>query len=149
VPPTTVPPTNSRCADLRNRRAQFNAQITAQEQRIIQQFGSQAAPVIAQLERSRAQGNAQIDRALATCATSPIPGPTATTTTTPVGPAAPCPDLRARRAQFNAQINAVEQQLSRSFSGAQLAAVVAQLEASRAQGNAQIDQQLAACPPGA
>jgi hypothetical protein len=81
--------------------------------------------------------------------------PTSTTiqvTTTIGGPsttlgAAQCTQLRAARAQLNAQIDAARQQIIQSgLSPQQQAVYLAQLETVRAQGNAQLDALLAGCP---
>ena len=59
-----------------------------------------------------------------------------------------CVTLLTQKAQFNAQISAVEQAVSQTLTGAALAAALAQLQAVRAQGNAQLDAALAlaGCP---
>jgi hypothetical protein len=49
------------------------------------------------------------------------------------------------RQRFNADIDRLEAALRQSLTGAQLQSAIAKLESSRAVGNAQIDQALAAC----
>ena len=74
--------------------------------------------------------------------TTTIVGPT---TTIVVG--TQCAQLRAARAQLNAQIDAARNQiLQAGLSPQQQATFLAQLEAVRAQGNAQLDALLAGCP---
>jgi hypothetical protein len=53
-----------------------------------------------------------------------------------------------RQSQLNAQINAVEARVRQSLTGSQLAAAIAQLEAVRAQGNAQFAAAIVRCPGG-
>jgi hypothetical protein len=80
--------------------------------------------------------------------TTSVPGSTTTiggSTTTTIAPSGQCATLLAAKARFNAQITAIETSISRSLSGSQRAAALAQLEAARAQGNAQFDQFLAGC----
>jgi hypothetical protein len=62
-----VPPTDL-CAALRTAQAQFNAQITAFEAAVVQALpADQRAAVLAQLETTRAQANAQLAILLAGC----------------------------------------------------------------------------------
>jgi hypothetical protein len=80
--------------------------------------------------------------------TTTVPGSTTTTgaTTTTTNPNSQCATLRAARVRLNAQITAIEASLSQqSIPADQRATIVAQLEASRAAGNAQLDALLAAC----
>jgi hypothetical protein len=49
------------------------------------------------------------------------------------------------RQRYNADIDRLESALRQSLTGAQLQSAIAKLEASRTNGNAQIDQALAAC----
>jgi hypothetical protein len=56
-----------------------------------------------------------------------------------------CATIRAARTQLNAQITAIEASLSQSVPSDQRPAIVAQLEAIRAQGNTQLDALLASC----
>ena len=97
APTTTVPPIDGACAAIQQARAAFNAQITAMEQSLAQVLSGEAlASAIAQLERSRALGNAQFDLALANCA--PATTTTTSTTTTTIPPtttttAPPVPDV--------------------------------------------------------
>jgi hypothetical protein len=65
-----------------------------------------------------------------------------TTTTLP----ALCPSLQGARQQFNAQIDAFERSFRQAFSGPSLTQVLAQLEATRASGNATFAQAAASCP---
>jgi hypothetical protein len=51
------------------------------------------------------------------------------------------------RRRFNAEINRLEAALAQALTGPVLQRTVAILEQSRAQGNAQIDQLRAGCPP--
>jgi hypothetical protein len=74
--------------------------------------------------------------------TTTIGGPTTT-----LGPAG-CAALRQARANLNAQIDAARASvIAANLPPAQQAAALAQLEAIRAQGNAQIDARLVGCPP--
>jgi hypothetical protein len=81
--------------------------------------------------------------------TTTVPATTTTTappTTTTTPPASgTCSQLQAQKAAFNAQITAIEASLAQTLSGAELAAAIAQLEATRASGNAQFDAAIAAC----
>jgi hypothetical protein len=82
-----------------------------------------------------------------------LPGGTTTTvpggTTTTVVGGGSCPTVRAARAQFNAQLDALVASLSQSLTGATRTQVLAQLQAARTSGNATLDQLIANCPPGA
>jgi len=82
--------------------------------------------------------------------TSSTVAPTTTTIgggpVTTVGPTQ-CAQIRAARAQLNAQIDAARVAVIQSgLSPQQQAAALAQLEAIRAQGNAQLDALLTGCP---
>jgi len=82
--------------------------------------------------------------------TTSTTSPTTTTTSggsTTTLAASVCTQLRAARAQLNAQIDAARQQIIQSgLSPQQQAVYLAQLETVRAQGNAQLDALLAGCP---
>jgi len=87
---------------------------------------------------------------IAPTTTSSTVAPTTTTIgggpVTTVGPTQ-CAQIRAARAQLNAQIDAARVSIIQSgLSPQQQAATLAQLEAIRAQGNAQLDALLAGCP---
>jgi hypothetical protein len=80
--------------------------------------------------------------------TTSLPGTTTTIggPTTTLGPAG-CAALRQARANLNAQIDAARASvIAANLPAAQQAAALAQLEAIRAQGNAQIDARLVGCP---
>jgi hypothetical protein len=150
----TTPPVGDVCAPILAERARFNAQVTAIGNALSQSLsGPQLAVALAQLEASRAAGNAVFAQRLAQCgptptttttlpATTTTAGPTTTTTTPPVG--ASCAQIAAERAAFNAQINNLATAVAQSLSGAQEAAALAQLQSTRAAGNAVFDQRLAA-----
>ena len=152
---TTTPPTGDACAAIRAERARFNANVTTIAAALSQSLsGPQLAAALAQLEAARAAGNAVFDQRLADCApvppstTTTLPAttttvaPTTTTTSPPAG--ASCAEIAAERAAFNARINALAAGVAESLSGAAEAAALAQLEASRAAGNAVYDQRAAA-----
>jgi hypothetical protein len=80
--------------------------------------------------------------------TTSLPGTTTTIggPTTTLGPAG-CAALRQARANLNAQIDAARASvIAANLPAAHQAAALAQLEAIRAQGNAQIDARLVGCP---
>ena len=150
---TTTAPGGDLCAPIRAQQAQFNENITAIRAALSNSLsGAQLAAALAQLEVARAAGNAVFAQRLANCAplpttTTTLPsttttaGPTTTTTTPPAGQT--CAQITAERAAFNAQINTMAAALAASLSGPAEAAALAQLEASRAAGNAVYDQRLA------
>jgi hypothetical protein len=89
---------NPTCAQIQQQRAAFNAQITALEQSLSQVLsGPSLESAIAQLEATRAAGNAQFDLALTNCgATTTTTSTTTTTTTIPpttTTTASPVPDF--------------------------------------------------------
>ncbi|HEV2759283.1 MAG TPA: hypothetical protein VGV86_06900 [Acidimicrobiales bacterium] len=148
-------PAGDACAGILADRAAFNSRYDAVRAGLIRSLsGESLTAALALLEATRASGNAQFARLLENCGT-PLPttstiAPTTTstlvtTTTTTVPPTDDqCAQLRADRAAFNARISSFQATLSQSLSGAQLAAAVAQLEGTRAQGNAQFASQAAA-----
>ncbi len=71
--------------------------------------------------------------------------PTTTTgpTTTVVAPSGICGQILAIRASVNAQITAIEAAIVQALPADQRAAILAQLEAIRAQANAALNQLLA------
>ncbi|MDQ4133439.1 MAG: hypothetical protein M3179_09590 [Actinomycetota bacterium] len=83
-----------------------------------------------------------------TSTSTSIPTTTSTSvvppTTTSVPPSGACQVLLARRAAFNAQIDAVENRLRQRLSGPRLATALARLQAARAQGNAAFNTAMAA-----
>ena len=148
-------PAGDACDRVLADRAAFNARFDAVRAALIRSLsGSALTAALAQLEATRDAGNAQFQRLLEDCAT-PLPttstiAPTTSstvviTTTTTVPPTDDlCAQLGADRAAFNARITSFQAALSQSLSGAQLAAAVARLEDTRAQGNAQFASQAAA-----
>jgi anti-sigma factor RsiW len=142
------------CAPIREQQAVFNANIALIRARLTGFLSGPALQAaLAQLEASRAAGNARFAEQLANCGplpttTSTVPATTtttgATTTTTTAPPTgATCAEIAAQRAAFNAQINALAAGVAESLSGDAETAALAQLAASRAAGNAVFDQRLA------
>lgn len=135
--------------------------------------------LLAMLQAARAEGNAQFNRQLAAngCLTTPttpsttttvppttttVPPTTTTTTTAPPTTTAPsttippsqsliCAQIRQAQQRFNAELDAREREiLSRNLAPSVRIALLAQLAAARAQGNAEFNRLLATrgCVPG-
>ncbi len=161
VPPTTSTSTTSTsttsttilsdvCRQILNSQLALNAEFDRARNQILQTVQPpERDRLLLQLEAQRAQRNAEFQRALERnqcpppTTTTTVPTSTTTTTTTTTTPADRCAQIRESRQAFNASIDAQRIAILQNTPPQFLNMALAQLEALRAQRNAEFDRQLA------
>ncbi len=138
------------CRRILNSQLAFNAELDDRANAIRQRVQPPERDVLlAELEAQRRQRNAEFARLLERnqcpppTTTTTVPTSTTTTTTTTTTPADRCAQIRQSRQAFNASIDAQRIAIIQNTPPQFLNMALAQLEALRAQRNAEFDRQLA------